>query len=136
MEFPTLLIKQHVIKGILKIVMSIGGVLWLIFFIRKYFFIKYCRSIKKYVIKISIVMEVVLIYTRIVNSNTILYCIQVCHCQVEKIAITHFYTLLLRLLVNGLTQHEINFIRISNPFLRVYRLKVPMNHRRINLFYE
>ncbi|WP_228344132.1 hypothetical protein, partial [Streptococcus pneumoniae] len=78
MEFPTLLIKQHVIKGILKIVMSIGGVLWLIFFIRKYFFIKYCRSIKKYVIKISIVMEVVLIYTRIVNSNTILYCIQVC----------------------------------------------------------
>lgn len=111
MEFPTLLIKQHVIKGILKIVMSIGGVLWLIFFIRKYFFIKYCRSIKKYcrsikkyVIKISIVMEVVLIYTRIVNSNTILYCIQVCHCQVEKIAITHFYTLLLRLLVNGLTQ--------------------------------
>ncbi|WP_225354430.1 hypothetical protein, partial [Streptococcus pneumoniae] len=73
MEFPTLLIKQHVIKGILKIVMSIGGVLWLIFFIRKYFFIKYCRSIKKYVIKISIVMEVVLIYTRIVNSNTILY---------------------------------------------------------------
>lgn len=72
-EFPTLLIKQHVIKGILKIVMSIGGVLWLIFFIRKYFFIKYCRSIKKYVIKISIVMEVVLIYTRIVNSNTILY---------------------------------------------------------------
>ncbi|CGF48938.1 Uncharacterised protein [Streptococcus pneumoniae] len=74
------------------------------FFIRKYFFIKYCRSIKKYVIKISIVMEVVLIYTRIVNSNTILYCIQVCHCQVEKIAITHFYTLLLRLLVNGLTQ--------------------------------
>lgn len=75
MEFPTLLIKQHVIKGILKIVMSIGGVLWLIFFIRKYFFIKYCRSIKKYVIKISIVMEVVLIYTRIVNSNTILYCI-------------------------------------------------------------
>lgn len=102
MEFPTLLIKQHVIKGILKIVMSIGGVLWLIFFIRKYFFIKYCRSIKKYVIKISIVMEVVLIYTRIVN--TILYCIQVCHCQVEKIAITHFYTLLLRLLVNGLTQ--------------------------------
>lgn len=26
-EFPTLLIKQHVIKGILKIVMSIGGVL-------------------------------------------------------------------------------------------------------------
>lgn len=103
MEFPTLLIKQHVIKGILKIVMSIGGVLWLIFFIRKYFFIKYCRSIKKYVIKISIVMEVVLIYTRIVN-NTILYCIQVCHCQVEKIAITHFYTLLLRLLVNGLTQ--------------------------------
>lgn len=104
MEFPTLLIKQHVIKGILKIVMSIGGVLWLIFFIRKYFFIKYCRSIKKYVIKISIVMEVVLIYTRIVNSNTILYCIQVCNCQVEKIAITHFYTLLLRLLVNGLTQ--------------------------------
>lgn len=104
MEFPTLLIKQHVIKGILKIVMSIGGVLWLIFFIRKYFFIKYCRSIKKYVIKISIVMEVVLIYTRIVNSNTILYCIQVCHCQVEKIAITHFYMLLLRLLVNGLTQ--------------------------------
>lgn len=109
MEFPTLLIKQHVIKGILKIVMSISGVLWLIFFIRKYFFIKYCRSIKKYVIKISIVMEVVLIYTRIVNSNTILYytilyCIQVCHCQVEKIAITHFYTLLLRLLVNGLTQ--------------------------------
>lgn len=104
MEFPTLLIKQHVIKGILKIVMSIGGVLWLIFFIRKYFFIKYCRSIKKYVIKISIVMEVVLIYTRIVNSNTILYYIQVCHCQVEKIAITHFYTLLLRLLVNGLTQ--------------------------------
>lgn len=73
MEFPTLLIKQHVIKGILKIVMSIGGVLWLIFFIRKYFFIKYCRSIKKYVIKISIVMEVVLIYTRIGNSNTILY---------------------------------------------------------------
>lgn len=103
MEFPTLLIKQHVIKGILKIVMSIGGVLWLIFFIRKYFFIKYFL-IKKYVIKISIVMEVVLIYTRIVNSNTILYCIQVCHCQVEKIAITHFYTLLLRLLVNGLTQ--------------------------------
>lgn len=65
MEFPTLLIKQHVIKGILKIVMSIGGVLWLIFFIRKYFFIKYCRSIKKYVIKISIVMEVVLIYTSV-----------------------------------------------------------------------
>lgn len=72
MEFPTLLIKQHVIKGILKIVMSIGGVLWLIFLLENIFY-QILSFYKKYVIKISIVMEVVLIYTRIVNSNTILY---------------------------------------------------------------